>query len=124
MGWDLPDDWGCFYTTCLICGRRYHKSEGNCGCLDDLEPCQCGKCDWEIQSMSHEDSEFRCSRCGSGPFKENTILRVTMQVALKDYPEGIQKGDRYRKVVSRGHYPDGAWGPWKTFRQSRRHDDG
>ena len=27
------DDWNCYYTTCSVCGARYHRSE--LGCCDD-----------------------------------------------------------------------------------------
>lgn len=38
-GWNVPDDWGCYYNKCLRCGSRYHASEGGCGCLDDHVEC-------------------------------------------------------------------------------------
>ena len=26
----VPDDWGCYFTKCEVCGARYHRSEGYC----------------------------------------------------------------------------------------------
>lgn len=39
MGWNVPDDWGSYYSKCSYCGSRVHASEGGCGCLDDAEKC-------------------------------------------------------------------------------------
>lgn len=36
---NVPDDWGSYYTKCEHCGSRYHLSEGGCGCGDDLVLC-------------------------------------------------------------------------------------
>ena len=27
---NVPDDWGCYFTKCEVCGARYHRSEGYC----------------------------------------------------------------------------------------------
>lgn len=35
MGWNVPDDWGMYYTRCSECGSRYHMSEGGCGCWQE-----------------------------------------------------------------------------------------
>lgn len=45
MGYrNVPDDWGCYFTRCSLCGTRYHASEGGCGCTDDQERCRgCGE---------------------------------------------------------------------------------
>lgn len=113
---NLPDDWDLYYRTCTFCGGRYHASEGGCGCLDVLEPCQCGSPQWNGTSVK----DLRCTKCGTGPFEAKTLQRVSYQVARKPYnvgtPQEIRPGDRYRKVTSRGHYPDGAWGPWVVTR--------
>ena len=45
-GDNLPDDWGCYYTHCDLCGARYHMSEGGCTCMDDADDCACGKREW------------------------------------------------------------------------------
>lgn len=114
---NLPDDWNSYYRKCDRCGSRYHASEGGCGCLDNLEPCQCGECKWDGE-------EPRCTECGTGPFEEDTLRQVTTQVARKTYNAGradeIHPGERYRKVTSRGHYPGGAWGPWSVSRKPVR----
>jgi len=34
--WNLPDDWGCYYTTCEN-GHRYHMSEGGCDRCEESE---------------------------------------------------------------------------------------
>ncbi len=39
MGWDLPDDWGSYYSNCELCGSRVHASEGGCCCTDDKTEC-------------------------------------------------------------------------------------
>lgn len=39
MGWNVPDDWGSYYSNCDYCGGRYHASEGGCHCLEDHEQC-------------------------------------------------------------------------------------
>jgi hypothetical protein len=44
MGWNVPDDWGNYYSTCGLCGTKYHDSEGGCGCTEDLERCDGGGC--------------------------------------------------------------------------------
>lgn len=35
MGWNYPDDWNCYWTTCDECGHRYHASEGGCEACDE-----------------------------------------------------------------------------------------
>lgn len=30
-GWNVPDDWDRYYSTCSRCGTRVHASEGGCG---------------------------------------------------------------------------------------------
>ena len=91
---NVPDDWGCYYRKCERCGSTYHASEGGCDCH-------------ERDNCDEEGREW----------VEDGICRVTVQVARKDYPrQGIQKGDTYRKVVSRGYWEGGAWGPWETRR--------
>ena len=27
---NVPDDWGCYFTRCEVCGARVHRSEGVC----------------------------------------------------------------------------------------------
>lgn len=39
MGWNVPDDWGMYYSKCEYCGKKYHASEGGCYCLDDHVQC-------------------------------------------------------------------------------------
>jgi len=35
----MLSDWGNYYNRCSYCNKRYHASEGGCGCLDDHEKC-------------------------------------------------------------------------------------
>lgn len=103
MGWNVPDDWGCYYNRCSRCGGRYHASEGGCGCYDSLEPCQCGRCNWD------GDRDFpRCRDCSTGPYVSGRV-HVTKHTARKAHGHNIRPGDRYRRVVSFGHYPGGAF---------------
>lgn len=71
MGWgNLPDDWGCYYTHCDLCGRRYHMSEGGCDCTEELDDCACGKRQWERRTgvfLRDDDAPIRCSSCGTEP---------------------------------------------------------
>jgi len=101
MGWNLPDDWGCYYNQCERCGHRYHASEGSCSCLDKLE-CQCG------QNMWDRDEVPTCRSCGTHPYEEGRT-HVSIQVAKKDHGRSIKRGDQYRRVVSFGHFPGGAF---------------
>lgn len=108
MGWNVPDDWGSYYNRCSRCGSKYHASEGGCGCMDDLE-CQCGKGHWD------GDDSPRCSSCGSGP-REEGRSHSAVHVARKHHRGGIKPGDKYRRTVHFGYYPDGAF----TLRVSRK----
>lgn len=55
---NVPDDWGCYYTTCETCGERYHESEGGCSGCDKCE--QCG----EWKSLRElEDNDMVCEDC-------------------------------------------------------------
>ena len=109
---NVPDDWGCYFTSCR-CGARYHMSEGGCGCMDDLE-CGCGANDWDSY-----DEEPSCSKCGSGPHVEGrTISKV--HVARKAFPQTygsaeVRPGDRYRRSVHMGYFPNGP----RTLRVTR-----
>lgn len=53
--YNVPDDWGSYYSRCFNCGERYHASEG-CSCI----ACEgCG-------NYYHEDSytvEWICDNC-------------------------------------------------------------
>jgi len=114
MGWgNVPDDWGCYFTKCSRCGTRYHASEGGCGCLEDLEPCQCGECRWDGEENP------RCNSCGTGPH-EDSRSHYKEHRARKAYLEGrpgeIRPGDLYRRSVHFGYYPGGAF----TLGVSRR----
>ena len=92
--WDLPDDWGAYYRTCSRCDRQFHLSEG-CSCRED------DNCD--------EDGN---------EWVDEHIKRVSVHVARRDYPfHKIRKGDTYRRVVTRGYWEGGAWGPWETRRK-------
>jgi hypothetical protein len=103
MGWNVPDDWGSYYTKCSRCGSRYHQSEGGCGCMDSLESCQCGKCNWEDTHAGP-----RCCDCDTGPREEGRKHR-RVHVARKSHEPGIRPGDKYQRIVCFAHYPGGAF---------------
>jgi hypothetical protein len=99
---NVPDDWGCYYTSCGLCGERYHMSEGGCGCTGDLE-CQCGSGCWEGNSAD----SLVCADCGTGPHEDLSTKR-TVHVARKDHADGkVLKGQRYMKFMNIGFYPNG-----------------
>jgi len=62
---NVPDDWGCYYQRCSLCGARYHASEGWCSCTDSLDPCPCGDCAWVL-----DGEEVMCEECGGHPGDE------------------------------------------------------
>jgi hypothetical protein len=39
VGWNVPDDWGSYYSNCDLCGSRVHASEGGCYCTEDHTEC-------------------------------------------------------------------------------------
>jgi hypothetical protein len=103
MSRNVPDDWDCYWETCSVCGSRYHMSEGGCSCLDSLESCQCGACDWESNG-----NEWRCAKCGTGPAVE-TFHKVERHVARKDDPKfKVVAGDTYAKHTKGGYFPGGS----------------
>jgi len=111
---NVPDDWGCYFTTCSVCGHRYHMSEGGCSCLDSLEPCQCGACDWE--DRGHGDERvWRCSKCGTGPAEETFHDRARHVARKADPKYGILPGDTYVKHTQGGYFPGGK--RWLTTRK-------
>jgi len=56
---NVPDDWDAFWVTCIDCGKRYHASEGGCGCTDDAT--KCAGCD---EWISDEDLvDGFCEEC-------------------------------------------------------------
>lgn len=63
MGWDLPDDWGSYYSNCELCGSRVHASEGGCGCTDDKT--ECATCDtyFDDDEIVTVDGSSYCESC-------------------------------------------------------------
>jgi len=59
---NVPDGWNRYWSKCQICGRRYHESDGGCGCTDDLDSCSCGENEWIV-----DDGVILCSRCKTQP---------------------------------------------------------
>jgi hypothetical protein len=59
MGWNVPDDWGRYYSKCGYCGSQVHASEGGCGCLEDCE--QCEGCKGGMNNRFFRGSENRAA---------------------------------------------------------------
>jgi len=56
--YNVPDDWGMYYSNCSFCGGRYHESEGGCGCHDYCEMCG------EAAAMDElEENGMVCNGC-------------------------------------------------------------
>lgn len=98
---NVPDDWGCYWRSCDRCGHRYHASEGGCGCHEELGKCQCGQNAWD------DCNDPRCLKCGTGPYAEGRTLSK-VHVARREH-HGFKPGDTYRRSVTFGHYPGGAF---------------
>lgn len=47
--WNLPDDWNSYWSTCSVCGRRYH--------LSGTDDCACVLCERCQDKVSPEDVE-------------------------------------------------------------------
>ena len=85
MGYyNVPDDWGCYYTSCSHCGTRYHMSEGGCDCPQGY-----------IANSNRpwlQDSDYEWS---DGCWEKLISSRV--RTARKAHLNGkIQPGQRYR----------------------------
>lgn len=78
---------------------------------DSEHPCACGECDWDRRySWQGPSEDDRCRKCGSGRFVEGRTHSKT-HTARKHF-EGhgsseVRPGDRYRRTVTFGHFPDG-----------------
>ena len=57
---NVPDDCNCWYSNCDRCGKKYHDSEGGCGCLDDHTECR--SCD-EWTHDEDLDDHNECKDC-------------------------------------------------------------
>lgn len=78
---NVPDDWDCYWSKCFRCGKKYHESEGGCGCEESYQEwlesrcIECneeeaeedGLCAWcydnqeddeEEEDMGYEPTEF------------------------------------------------------------------
>lgn len=62
---NLSSDWNNHWIRCEFCGTRFHASERDCSCLEDLEDCHCRERDWYL-----ENRQILCSECGSKPGEE------------------------------------------------------
>ena len=69
MGWNLPDDWGNYYSNCSLCGSRYHASEGGCCCTEDKLLCVGTACNdsndldsYHEETVTVSGKEF-CEHC-------------------------------------------------------------
>ena len=83
MGWNVPDDWGSYYTNCGLCGTKYHESEGGCCCTEDKTVCNGANCNDENDLDSyHEDVTEAggrnycedCIECGFCGADEDVVL--------------------------------------------------
>ena len=74
---NLPDDWGCDYTHCDLCGARYHMSECGCDCTADLDDCACGKNEWHRKRLPFcgvdPEAPIVCEACGTEPGAEPEV---------------------------------------------------
>jgi predicted Zn finger-like uncharacterized protein len=59
MNTNVTDDWHNYYTVCDSCGRRFHISEGDCGCEGTVK---CSRCD-EIFPVTDLDVYGECPDC-------------------------------------------------------------
>lgn len=59
---NTPDDWNMHWTKCNICGRKYHLSEGGCGCRDEGECTEC-KADCTREDWDESGQYFLCKEC-------------------------------------------------------------
>jgi hypothetical protein len=68
---NVPADWNAWYETCEHCGKRYHASDGFCGCAgssgaieddeDEVRPDRCEVC-------HDEGRPGGCRKCGEEQF--------------------------------------------------------
>ncbi len=63
---NLPDDWNDYWYTCHECGKKYHASEGGCGCTDDMTKCA-GCEEWfeeeELVEVPLDSCDSYCRGC-------------------------------------------------------------
>lgn len=59
MNTNVPDDWHSYHTVCDSCGRRFHLSEGGCGCYGAVK---CSRCD-ELFHGTELDEYGECPDC-------------------------------------------------------------
>ena len=74
--YNVPDDWGCYFTTCSTCGTRYHESEGGCGNCDKCELCG----EWfSLEELEENgmicDGCLTCGTCGE-PTEDNHLYFI------------------------------------------------
>ena len=89
MAWDVPDDWGCYYTNCGSCGTRYHMSEGGCDCYKS-DPSFSDRPWLEESGYDYQEGQW------------SKLLSTNTHTARRDHADGqVKKGERYRVQVTR-----------------------
>ena len=67
----------------------------------ELNTCKCGDCNWDNRINPH------CLKCKTGPWTRGKTI-ISEHVARRDHKDGTVKcGDKYRKELHRGYFPDG-----------------
>ena len=88
MSFNVPDDWGQYFTICEHCGQRYHLSERGCGC-EEGQIARSNRPWLEHSGYTLEDGFWQ------------KVIAVSTRTARKAHGSSIQKGQRYRETVSR-----------------------
>ena len=77
MSFNLPDDWGGHYESCLACGGTYHASGTvECGCE------VCGKCE-SLTAPSAMGEKGVCQKCIDGDNLSSCWVTVMREVILE-----------------------------------------
>lgn len=97
MGWNVPDDWGYYYTKCDSCGNTYHESEGSCDCNGGVADSE-GPHLEDSERPHLEDSNYEL--CTDGNWEK--LISVKVHTARRDHTKrSINKGQRYRLWTTR-----------------------
>lgn len=115
MGWNVPDDWGNYYSTCSDCGYRAHGSEGYwCPCAERCSECgedhsdcecpegQCGYCGEPCHVKDDGDAicdecQHYCEVCGSEERFAHSLVRENGDVVCDPCLAEIQAEEKERE---------------------------